>query len=137
MNKELCGGPLTGDLQTVTVPKLKTPLVELIDSTKTFGLHEIFRLRESNRSHLRNKYYDIIVLNSNESHVEKLKRMASTPQIIKCCLDKGFSEVFNGFVRAISYDMETYSEFGVLDEDGKATKGSYLWFKGFNEDQKP
>jgi len=41
----LGGGPLTRDLSTVEVPSISTPYKHLIDTTKTYGLYHIQKVR--------------------------------------------------------------------------------------------
>ena len=44
IRKDLGGGPLTGPLQTATVPSIETPMKNLIKTTPDFGFFEMKKI---------------------------------------------------------------------------------------------
>ena len=64
-NLDLAGGPLTKDLKTSSVEKIKTPLAALIADTELFGFYQIHRFQETSEGIYKNMYFDITLLNTD------------------------------------------------------------------------
>jgi len=108
-SQDLAGGPISSDLNTVRVKAIKTPIMNLVRSTPTYGYFEIKRIvMDTAFTHT---FYDVWLLASEESDVPELTKLASQPSDEnKCCMiDNGvhggatISDYTNGIGRVIKY----------------------------------
>ena len=78
-------------------------------------------------------YFDISLLNTNKEYIDRLDRLAATPELSKCCLEDYFYKIFNGFVRTYCYDMPP-----LRDEEDENDDLNGLWYQGLGaREEKP
>lgn len=76
-----------GNLQTETVAKVETPLLEMIsanDMAKTYGYYEIKRIRKSTLK-TEDMFYDVWLLSTDEDKGGELAILAADSGGIQCC----------------------------------------------------
>ena len=94
---------MTHHLKNVNVPKIETPLVELLSKSETHGLYPIKKMIvEPNKL-----YADVWALPIQNEGTAKLRELAlgNAP---KCCYDgrAGLAPRLTGFARMIMYEMD-------------------------------
>ena len=105
-DKSFGGGPLTGDLATNRISKIRTPLLELMNEETTYGLYQINRVIViSGESY----YRDILLLSTKKADTPQLAEYANATRA-QCCYTmegaNGIEQYLTGFARIEVY-MDT------------------------------
>ena len=85
MEPTLGGGSLLNDLQTLTDPAIKTPLMDLLDLNKarTFGFWAAEKIQYTR--HSPSYFVDVLLLAGNEDDVVALELLRAADAYGKCC----------------------------------------------------
>ena len=117
------GGPITQPLRTADLTPVKTPLLDLMYSTRSYGYFNINKVQWSIQS---SNYFDVWVLATKEEDVAVLSRLAEQdPGLVICCMwDDGIRvhQYLNGFARVIRYQDRANL--------GSQPEGTYIMWEG-------